>query len=187
MLLTKLKGERWETVRIKDWRKNECYYVSSIGRVFSEKHYKRKLKFKVTIVNGYEAFSAIRQNKTTHLVYVHRFVAELFLENKHSKPYVIHLDFNKRNNKLDNLCWATKDEMFSHNQNNPLVIAGKEKRKLNKPYAKLSVGKVKMIKRKLFDPNRKTRMRLIAKQFGISEMQLYRIKSGENWGDVIDY
>ena len=27
-------------------------------------------------------------------------------------------------------------------------------------------------------------MRLIAKQFGISEMQLYRIKSGENWSHV---
>ena len=27
-------------------------------------------------------------------------------------------------------------------------------------------------------------MRIIAKQFGISEMQLYRIKSGENWGHV---
>ena len=25
---------------------------------------------------------------------------------------------------------------------------------------------------------------MIAKQFGISEMQLYRIKSGENWGNV---
>ena len=41
-----------------------------------------------------------------------------------------------------------------------------------------------MIKKKIFDPNRRTRMRLIAKQFGISEMQLYRIKSGENWGSV---
>jgi hypothetical protein len=34
------------------------------------------------------------------------------------------------------------------------------------------------------DPNRKTRLKLIAKQFGISEMQLYRIKSGENWGHI---
>ena len=40
------------------------------------------------------------------------------------------------------------------------------------------------IKKMLANPNRKTRLRLIAKQFGISEMQLYRIKSGENWGHV---
>jgi hypothetical protein len=27
-------------------------------------------------------------------------------------------------------------------------------------------------------------VRLIAKQFGISETQLYRIKSGENWSHI---
>jgi hypothetical protein len=27
-------------------------------------------------------------------------------------------------------------------------------------------------------------LKMLAKQFGISEMQLYRIKSGENWGHV---
>ena len=41
-----------------------------------------------------------------------------------------------------------------------------------------------MIKKKIFDPQRKTRMKIIAKRFGISEMQLYRIKSGENWSSV---
>jgi len=30
-------------------------------------------------------------------------------------------------------------------------------------------------------------MKMIAKQFGISEMQLYRIKTGENWGSVTEY
>jgi len=39
-------------------------------------------------------------------------------------------------------------------------------------------------KRKLLDPKRKTRMKIMAKQFGVSEMQLYRIKSGENWGHI---
>jgi len=52
---------------------------------------------------------------------------------------------------------------------------------------KLTETKVKLIKRKIFDPNRRTRMKMIAKQFGISEMQLYRIKSGENWGSVTEY
>ena len=187
MLLTKLKGENWKEVRLEDWRLNECYHVSSLRRIFSEKHHNKKLKFKLTIINGYEAFSAIRKNKSTHLVYVHKIVAESFIENQENKPYVIHLDFNKTNNNVENLAWATRKEMFKHNQNNPRVIAGKEKREREKPRAKLSVGKVKMIKRKLFNPNRKTRLRIIAKQFGISEMQLHRIKTGENWGEVTDY
>jgi hypothetical protein len=27
-------------------------------------------------------------------------------------------------------------------------------------------------------------MKILARQFGVSEMQLYRIKSGENWSSV---
>ena len=78
-------------------------------------------------------------------------------------------------------------ERFQHNNKNPNVIESKRKALENPKYAKLSGGKVRMIKRKIFDPNRKTRMRLIAKQFGVSKMQLYRIKSGENWGHIEDY
>ena len=32
--------------------------------------------------------------------------------------------------------------------------------------------------------SRKTRLKIIAKRFGVSEMQLHRIKTGENWGHV---
>lgn len=186
-MLTQLPGERWKVLVKENWQPNEKYYISTLGRVFSEKHSTLKLPFKISVINGYEAFSAINKNKRTNLVYVHRSVATLFLENPDNKPFVIHKDFDKVNNHLDNLAWATRAEVVAHNSANPRVIAGKEKRKKNKPYSKLSVGKVKMIKRKIFDPNRKTRMRIIAKQFGISEMQLYRIKSGENWSEVTDY
>jgi len=41
---------------------------------------------------------------------------------------------------------------------------------------------VRLIRKKINEG--KTRMKMIAKQFKISEMQLYRIKVGENWGWV---
>lgn len=41
-----------------------------------------------------------------------------------------------------------------------------------------------LIKKMLADPKRKTRQKMIARQFGVSEMQISRIKSGENWGNV---
>ena len=102
------------------------------------------------------------------------------------KPYVIHKDFDKKNNKVENLMYVDRKELTEHNKKNPAVIAAKKKALKNPKYSKLTAGRVKLIKQKIFDPNRKTRMRMIAKQFGISEMQLYRIKSGENWGHV-DY
>jgi DNA-binding Xre family transcriptional regulator len=49
---------------------------------------------------------------------------------------------------------------------------------------KLTEAKVKILKRKLLDPNRKTRIKMLARQFGVSEMQLHRIRTGENWGHV---
>jgi DNA invertase Pin-like site-specific DNA recombinase len=49
---------------------------------------------------------------------------------------------------------------------------------------KLTANKVKFIKKRLADPNRTIRLKMLAKQFGISEMQLYRIKRGENWGHI---
>jgi predicted DNA binding protein len=51
-------------------------------------------------------------------------------------------------------------------------------------YSKLTYAQAVILKKKLLDPNRKTRIKVLAKQFGVSEMQLYRIKSGENWGDI---
>jgi len=49
---------------------------------------------------------------------------------------------------------------------------------------KLTETKVRLIKKRVLNPNRRTRIKIIARQFGVSEMAIYRIKSGENWGWV---
>jgi DeoR/GlpR family transcriptional regulator of sugar metabolism len=43
---------------------------------------------------------------------------------------------------------------------------------------------VKSIKKTLNDKNRKVTIKKLAEKFGVSEMTMYRIKSGENWGRV---
>lgn len=49
-------------------------------------------------------------------------------------------------------------------------------------YSKLTYPQISVLKEKLLNPNLQTRIKVLAKQFGVSEMLLYRIKSGENWG-----
>lgn len=39
---------------------------------------------------------------------IHRLMAEIFLENKEGLKYVHHIDFNRINNKIDNLIWVKK-------------------------------------------------------------------------------
>ena len=110
----------------------------------------------------------------------------MFLEKKEGDQYVIHKNFVKNDNRVSNLAWATKDEWVQHQYNSPKVKENKENRRLRKvtSYSKLTYAQAVILKKKLLDPDRKTRIRVLAKQFGVSEMQLYRIKSGENWGDI---
>jgi len=176
------KNEIWFPYQNEEWSDGDNYLISNYGRVKRKKVGDEDWKLsKTSLIGGYTSFWIRKKGKdTTSSCYVHRLVAELFLDRKEYQKYVIHLDFDKENNNASNLKWTNKSEMFFHHKKNPKKINRKGKR----TYSKLTEGRVRLIKKKIFDPNRKTRMRLIAKQFGISEMQLYRIKSGENWGDV---
>jgi hypothetical protein len=181
------KSEVWKDFTRPVWAKKKKFKVSNFGRIINLSQDAKSRSMKLYNLAGYEVFSIQKKDGKTDLIYMHRLVAELFLEADSERPSVIHKNFNKLDNHVGNLKYVNKTERFVHNQLNPAVIASKRKAVENPKYAKLSGDKVRMIKRKLFDPNRKTRMRLIAKQFGISEMQLYRIKSGENWGHITDY
>jgi hypothetical protein len=117
---------------------------------------------------------------------LHRLVADAFLK-KPSKDanFVIHLDHNKENNSATNLRWVTQEELTAHAATSDAVQKTREKRRtggIQTHASKLTVTKAMLLKRILNDPNRTTRYKNLATRFGVSEMQLHRIKTGENWG-----
>ncbi len=176
-------SEEWKPLLLDEKiAKTKTFKISNYGRIISNYKGKETL-LKLPSINGYTSL-ALRQvtGKRTSR-YVHKLVAQHFLEKKENDQYVIHLDYDKTNNHISNLKWATKRQKELHQFKNPLFIKSKPFRS----YSKLKEGHVKMIKRKLFDPNNKTRVKMIAKQFGVSEMQIYRIKSGENWSTVTEF
>ena len=187
--------EVWKQIDLGKDKLRYDYAVSNYGRIVSYSDNREEGRLlKGSLVDGYPVFRYKQFHKTDQgtivknkQIFVHKLVAEYFTSDiDQEKKYVIHLGYDKLNNHIDNLKWTTKREMEQHQQMNPNVLAAREKRKETKPYKghKLNATQVKRLKKKIFDPNRKTRLKILAKQFGISEMQLYRIKSGENWGHV---
>lgn len=133
-----------------------------------------------------EKFRDDLKARTIHQHFLfHRLVAAYFLPKPAaSKTIVGHLDYNKLNNRANNLKWMTPEENLAHQQNSPYVIAEKQDRAGKKERSgatKLTVTKVMLIKKLLAEakPARK-----LAKQFKVSEMQIFRIKKGENWSEV---
>ncbi|REJ82876.1 MAG: hypothetical protein DWQ44_01800 [Bacteroidetes bacterium] len=179
------KNEKWKLIKLNVKFDRTKYAVSDHGRVKSFKEDITDGKIlKGTIVNGYPALKLKIREKDIQF-YIHKLVAEHFLNHrKKNQTYVIHRDHDKMNNRLSNLRWASKDEMHSHQQKSPHVKSYRSRTRLKGH--KLTAAKVRSIKQKIFSPKRQVRLKDIANEFGISEMQLYRIKSGENWGHI-DY
>ena len=190
-----LAAEKFEEIKLEEKLKLR-YAISNFGRLvsFTDRiEYGRIVNGSIT--EGYRLFRyRIRRGKK--ITYKHRFfhklVAEHFLEKtSDEQAYVLHLDHNLSNDHVGNLKWATKKEMLEHQQTNPKVLkARKVSTKRIVEYSrkrdgyKLTSTKVMHIKMLLAKPNRTTRMKTIAKRFGISLTQLYRIKTGKNWGHV---
>jgi HNH endonuclease/NUMOD4 motif/Helix-turn-helix domain of resolvase len=159
---------------------------------------KRDKANKTTIKEASELLDGLRANQTKKLAadwksratnyhsLVHKLVADYFLK-KPSENYTIvaHLDYDKLNNRASNLKWMTHEENVIHQRSSPHVIAEKEKRRSSNSKSnrttKLSVTKVMLIKKLL---NEGKPVKSLVKQFKVSDMQIYRIKSGENWGDI---
>ncbi len=175
--------EEWKEIKFdENISENEKFKISNYGRLVNSKGPKPVL-VKKYYINGYQNLP-LKQKKNGKQTsrYVHKLVGQHFLEQGDGK-FVIHLNYDKKDNRVENLKWATKREKEVHQFSNPEYV----NRKPIITNAKLTETKVKLLKRKLNDPNRRTRLRIIAKQFGISEMQLHRIKTGENWGHVSAY
>jgi transcriptional antiterminator len=74
--------------------------------------------------------------------------------------------------------------MIEHQQKSPAKIAYKVKQANRTVGLKLTATQVKSIKNVLGKKNRTITIKQLAHKYGISEMTIYRIKSGENWARI---
>lgn len=121
-------------------------------------------------------------------ILIHKAVAELFLEKPkdESKKFIIHKDFDKTNNHVENLAWASQEELNERCKNHPKNILYAFKKQFepkvpNVKASKLTENEVLRIKLRL---KKGDSLKKLANQFGVSDMQIHRIKTGENWSHV---
>jgi len=176
-----------EKIKVKEQQillKLERNHTITIAKKELEILQKSVISFKKEIATLNKKYEKKRSIYVSYLI--HKLVAEYFLPKPTFEDMVVaHLDYEKLNNHFLNLQWMTKTENYEHQKNSPYV----KKYKANVQvfghkggYRKLRETDVMIIKKKILE--NKLTLRNIAKQFGVSDMQIQRIKTGENWGKV---
>lgn len=186
-MLKKLANEVWKPLNFSGSKElRNRYAVSSAGRVAS---YKDDLMKDGKLLNGSltTGYRTLNLHRPGHkgTLYIHREIAKLFSKRPSAKyKYVIHKNHNKLDNAVKNLEWATLEKMIEHQQKSPAKVAYKKRQANREVGLKLTAVQVRKIKEQLNKPNRRLTIKQLADKYGVSEMTMYRIKSGENWGRI---
>ena len=139
--------EQWRTAIYDGELYEELYKVSNLGRILSLNYRntgKPKLMNPVERKDGYSQVG-LRKNKKTKQCYVHRLIAETFLENPENLPEVNHIDEDKTNNfvflnedgsvdkEKSNLEWKTHKDNVNHGTRNERAAKANTNGKCSKP------------------------------------------------------
>ena len=186
-MIKKIPAEAWKPMRFPgDKHLTKKYAISSKGRIasYTEDILKDGNILTGSVTTGYRTLNLHRPGHQG-TIYLHREVAKAFLTRTSPRhKYVIHLNHNRSDNDAKNLKWVTVQEMIAHQQQSPAKIAYKEIQATRTIGRKLTATQVKTIKKTLDTKNRSLTIKQIANQYGVSDMTIYRIKSGENWARV---
>ena len=90
---------------------SNCGYVRSVDRYIERNGSKQLVRgqmLKQTSINGYMRVTIYYGKRNVkRQVFVHRLVAECFIDNPNKYPYINHKDEDKSNNHVNNLEWCT--------------------------------------------------------------------------------
>lgn len=151
------------------------YSITNDGIVFT----KRRPKVAGGVLKSYlypSGYFGVRLSKNGkhYNKTIHRLVLEAFVEPCPPRMQCRHLDGNKQNNSLENLCWGTASE----NQQDRVRHStdGNGEKNFASKLTEKDVKEIRRIYKTKYVSQRK-----LAKKFGISQTQIGRIINDTSW------
>lgn len=165
------------------------YEVSNLGRIKSLGRFRRakgealtwmdeRIKAPSPQREGYLSAHLYREGRMSKR-YVHRLVAEAFLQNPIDLPEVNHLDGDKRNNSLPNLEWSSRSDNCRHAIDTALYKMAKGEDSGNAKITELDVLEI----RRLAESG--TFHKDIASIYGIGRKAVTKIVNRQRWAHVV--
>lgn len=148
------------------------YKVSEFGEIYS---CLTSRTMKTPLKNGYPFLLLLDTEGKRHNSYVHRVVAEAYLEADPEKTCVNHIDGIKTNNHYTNLEYCTLPENVEHALTTGLMSVRGE---LN-GHAILTEEKVIVIRERLSNGER---VGHLAKEYGVCYAAISKVKARTSWG-----
>jgi len=125
-----------------------------------------------------QGYSLARLANPRKTVRVHRIVAEAFIPNPKSYPFVNHIDCNRSNNSVENLEWCTQWQNLEHSRRLGRMQNDYWKGKRS-PNAALDEETVRQIRQAYANGN--ISWDAVGKKFGVSKRTVGRIVNGESY------
>ena len=159
------------------------YYVTTCGKIFSFKFCKFKELKTFFSDSGYKRVCIYTPDGAQKKVFIHRVIAETFIENKEKKEQVNHKNGIKTDNYVKNLEWLTASENTKHAWDNKKMSnkKGRNGMSLKKDAFMLTEEKV-LLARKL----RKTgkSFKEISKEMNVPITTITRAIKGQTWKNI---
>jgi len=159
---------------MEEWREIvgfENYEVSNYGNV-KRNNKLRSIKPKKT---GYVRIDLYNKGFFKYF-FIHRLVAEAFLDNLENKPQVNHINGIKNDNRVENLEWVTASENIVHAINNNLIIPPVGEKQ---GVSKLTVEDVLNIRK-----DTTTKKYILAEKYNVSRGLISDILNFKRWKHV---
>lgn len=173
-------AENWKDINgyENSYQVSDLGNVRSVNRVCNGRHLNGKLMKPVMDEDGYLKVHLSKNGKATYY-FVHRIVAENFIENPNGLKEINHKDENKTNNRVDNLEWCSTKYNINYGHRNKKVskaLSGE-----NAASHKLTKDQVDEIRRLYSENKIEYNTLFLSNKYRISRRQINKIVTGNQW------